>query len=117
MKIKFYSYTPSGNVKFETEGILNGSTLSFIDKSNESTTINLIINEDNIHLNRIGNCTMDMYFEEGVKSNGHYINNEIEFDFSLITNKLEILENKISIYYEFFINKESYGLYKIFILK
>ena len=117
MKIKFYSYTPSGNVKFESEGIFNGNTLSFIDKSYDDTTLNLTINEDNIHLTRVGKCNMNMHLEIGRKHPGHFKNQELEFDFVSLAQKIEVLDDKITLMYEMFINEASYGVYKIFLVK
>ncbi len=116
MKIKFYSYTPSGNVKFESEGIYNDNTLSFVDKSYQNTTINIEINTNNVHFNRVGECNMDMHLEIGKKCIGHYKTKDLAFDFIAEAHTIEINEKKIALNYELFINNETYGIYKIFIV-
>ena len=117
MKINFYSYTPSGNVRFESEGIQNGNTLSFIDKSYENTTLNITINESSVTLKRVGGCSMDMHLEIGRKCPGHFKGADLEFDFIAEAKKIEITGDKITLFYELIINGNSYGLYKIFVVK
>ncbi|MCR5705674.1 MAG: DUF1934 domain-containing protein [Acholeplasmatales bacterium] len=117
MKIKFYSYTPSGNVKFEAEGIQNKNTLSFIDKSFENTTLSITVEEFGVNLERVGGCTMNMHLEIGRKCPGHYKGADLEFDFIAEAKKIEITEEKITLWYELSINSNSYGLYKIFVVK
>ena len=117
MKIKFYSFTPSGNVKFETSGEYKNDCLIFNDESSSNTKINLICNNDGIEFKRVGDTKTEMYLKIGRKTLGHYKKDDLEFNFYTFTKKIEILDDKITAIYEMIMNDLSLGLYKIFIVK
>ncbi len=117
MLIKFYSFTPSGNVKFESNGTYNNDILEFIDKSVENTKILFKVLSDGVEFKRVGSTNMDMILKIGKETIGHYKKDDLEFDFKILTHNIEVLDDKISIIYEMNFNGETLGIYKIFIVK
>ncbi len=117
MLIKFYSFTPSGNVKFESNGIYRNDVLEFEDKSCENTTIYFKVLNEGVEFKRVGSTNMHMNLQIGKRTIGHYKKDDLEFDFKVLTHKIEILDDKITIIYEMNFNGETLGIYKIFIVK
>jgi len=118
MEVFFYSLDNQNNkVSFKSNAEYINNKLVFVDKSIESTVIQLSISSDKLVLERTGNTIMKLAFIENKSSEAYYKNEMgLEFDFIVKCNKLIITDNRIDIEYDMILDKELLSSHKIWII-
>ena len=110
MNLTFYSIDSNEDKVIYTVPYkeLSSTSLEFEDKTIENTIIRLDINNtSSILFKRIGNVDMEMNLILNKKTIGYYKNHlGLEFEFSVLTNKIEFIDNKLIIEYNMTINDD-----------
>lgn len=117
MEITFYSLDDENNkVFFKSKGIKENNIISFIDKSNDNTTILLEQNTSSIIFYRKGDIDMKMILEKNIINSCYYKNqNGLEFDFKVYCKELIIKEKRIDIEYDMILDEDIISSHKIWI--
>ena len=101
--VTFHSVDSDGNkVIFSENFTRKDNRIIFNDKTRPNTQIELTINDDmSVLFERRGNINMCLPLSLGEKTIGHYKNSMgLEFEMVLITTKLIVNSNKITIEYD-----------------
>ncbi|MGM9971642.1 MAG: DUF1934 family protein [Anaeroplasmataceae bacterium] len=119
MKIKFYSITEGQTVKFNTETIqeIEGIYI-FKDESLENTTLHIEkLNNNKLLFKRYGDTNMEVIYSKNEKTNGIYNNSMgLEFEFYVYTNDMYIMNEKIFVDYDLYLDNIFQGNFKIYVL-
>lgn len=118
MILTFHSVDSNDNkIIYKTEYKKENNVIIFKDKSMENTEIHLIVDNDSIIFQRIGDNEMNLMLMYNQKTTGYYKNNMgLEFEFEAYTISLTITTKKISIEYTMFLEDNPISTHKIWIL-
>jgi uncharacterized beta-barrel protein YwiB (DUF1934 family) len=118
MRLSFHSIDDNDNkIFYEADYEKSDNEIVFIDKTLENTTNHLIIDQDKLKLIRLGEVEMEMTFDLNRSTNGYYKNTMgLEFTFTVKTNKLKVVKNKILVEYNMILDEFTASTHKIWIL-
>jgi len=119
MKLHFFSISETNKVNFISDyEIQNESIYVFDDKSLENTKLCIDVkSNEEILFERYGDTNMNVRFIPGVKTKGEYSNSMgLEFGFHVHTKNIEILDKKITVEYDLYIDGEYNDSIKIYML-
>ena len=118
MELVFHSLDDRGEkVLFRTAYQIKDNKIIFDDKSTEGTKVEITLGNP-LRFKRAGNVSMEMLFSLNQKTKGYYKSHEVgfDFDFEVLTDKLIVDNNRISIEYTMFLYGERLSSHKIWIL-
>ena len=107
MLVTFEMISENLNISYKVFGKKEGNVLTFPDKSNPNTIMSVTIEEDYIEVRRTGRVTMQQIFKLESKENGFYQNDMgLEFEIASFTTEMNIKENMIEVFYEYYLESK-----------
>lgn len=107
MLVTFEMVSENLNINYKVFGKKDGNVLSFPDKSIPNTIMYITIGNDFIKVERRGSVEMDQVFKHASKEIGVYKNKEgLEFEIASFTTEMNVTENLIELFYEYYLENE-----------
>jgi len=112
--IDFTIKSTDSSQQFSTVGQLEGNTISFMDPSNESHTIQFM--DDLVDYRKSGENELRFTFDSQTPTIGTYQTYQYQFEFTVLTTYLQIEHQHIEIQYQLYqeeelVNETSLNLY------
>mgnify|MGYP003289949161 CR=1 FL=1 len=107
MLITFEMISENLNISYKVFGKKEGNVLTFPDKSNPNTIMSVAIKEDYVEIRRSGKVTMRQGFKLESREIGFYQNDMgLEFEIASFTTEMNIKENMIEVFYEYYLESK-----------
>jgi uncharacterized beta-barrel protein YwiB (DUF1934 family) len=100
--------------KFDAQGILDKSKLSFIDHEKQNNSI--LFNENSVEYIKTGNRFMHYTFELSKATKGVYRIDQFEFDFQIFTTHMDITSEHLELKFTLQQGDEIVGHHQLIIL-
>ena len=118
MFLTFKSIDNEGNeIKFQTEYEKLDNKYIFDDLSVENTKVELMMNEENVIINRFGDTESKFVFIQGINTLAFYKNSlGLELKMNIFTKKIIIKSKQLYLEYELILDSDVISSHKIWIL-